>query len=126
MADAHESQPPAEDFIGEPITPVPGTGDARAMARGGPGLPRRFRWRGEEYEVAEVLETHRTLGPCTHGSGEQYVRKHWFTFRTSGGEVMTVYCDRRPRRGASPKARWWLVTLGVRGGGPPGPPPRGT
>jgi phosphoribosylglycinamide formyltransferase-1 len=103
----------AEQFIGEPITPVPETADARTMARGGPGLPRRFVWRGREVAVEAVLETRRSLGPCTSGSGERYVRKHWFTVRTTSGETMTLYFDRQPRRGKSPKARWWLYSLKV-------------
>jgi hypothetical protein len=102
---------PAERFIGEPVTPVAGMADARAMARGGPGLPRRFLWRGREYEVAAVLAARRTLGPCTSGSGEMYVRKHWFTIRTTSGETMTMYFDRQPRRRKSVKARWWLYSL---------------
>lgn len=100
-----------EQFVSEPVTPVAGTGDARGMAQGGPGLPRRFRWRGREYEVEAVLETHRTLGPCRSGSGEQYVRRHWFTVRTTTGETMTLYFDRQARRGSRPRARWWLYSL---------------
>jgi len=101
----------AGGFVGEPIVPVPGTADTRTMARGGPGLPRRFLWRGRPYEVEAVLERHRTLGPCTSGSGEMYVRKHWFTLRTTGGEIMSIYFDRQPRRGRSAKARWWLFSI---------------
>ncbi len=100
-----------ERFVSEPVTPVEGTGDAGMMSRGGPGLPRRFVWRGREYEVEALLETHRTLGPCTSGSDERYVRRHWFTVRTATGETMTLYFDRQARRGHSPKARWWLYTV---------------
>jgi hypothetical protein len=106
-----KEQGPAEQFIGEPITPVRETADARTMARGGPGLPTRFVWRGRTIEVEAVLATRRSLGPCTSGSGEMYVRKHWFTVRTASGETMTLYFDRQPRRGKSPKARWWLYSL---------------
>jgi len=97
-------------FVGDPIKPVPGTADATMMARGLPGLPRKFVWRGRQVEVAEVLGTRRTLGPCRHGSGEKYVRRHWFTVRTTDGATMTLYCDRQARRGQSAKARWWLFT----------------
>lgn len=113
--DASDEPGPPERFISEPITPVAGTSDRRGMARGAPGLPRRFRWRGKEYEVEAVLETRRSLGPCKSGSPEQYVRKHWFTVRTTSGETMTLYFDRQPRRGHSPKARWWLYTLWAEG-----------
>ena len=101
----------ADQFVGERIAPIPGAADARAMAAGAPGLPRRFTWRGKEYEVQAVLATRRELGPCRSGSPEQYVRKHWFTIRTTGGDRMQVYCDRQPRRGKNPKARWWLFTV---------------
>jgi len=100
----------AEQFVGEPVAPVPATGDARMMARGGPGLPRQFTWRGTTYEVEAVLETHRTLGPCTSGSGEQYVRKHWYEVQTASGARMKLYFERQPRPGKSKRARWWLFT----------------
>jgi hypothetical protein len=100
-------------FIGEPIKPVAGMFHAGMMARGTPGLPRRLTWRGEEHEVAAILEVRRTLGPCTSGSGEMYVRRHWFTVRTTAGITMTLYCDRQTRRGQSPKARWWLFSADV-------------
>lgn len=106
-----------ERFVGEPIRPVASTGDAAMMVRGGPGLPRRFWLPGRQYEVEAILQTHRTAGPCTSGSAERYVRKHWFTFRTTTGETMTVYFDRQARRGLSPKARWWLFSMT---GSPPG------
>jgi len=101
----------ARRFIGEPIRPVAGSGDAAAMAQGEPGLPSRFRWRDAEFEVAAVLDRWRETGPCTSGSGERYVRKHWWRLRTVSGEEMEIYCDRQPRRGRNPKARWWLFTV---------------
>ena len=99
------------DFIGDPITPVTGTADARAMAQGAPGLPARVIWCGREYRVAAILRTWKELGPCTSGGPERYVRKHWFAVRTTTGEEMQIYCDRQPRRGRNPKARWWLFTI---------------
>jgi len=35
--------------------------------------------------------------------------------RTTTGEEMQIYCDRQPRRGKSPKARWWLFTIRAQG-----------
>lgn len=99
-----------EHFVGEPVAPVPGTGDALQASRGGPGLPQRFIWRGTEYEVAAVLKTWRETGPCTSGSPEQYVRKHWFTVRTTSGEEMTLYFERQARSSHERKKRWWLFT----------------
>jgi len=100
-----------EHFIGEAVEPDAATFDTKAMAAGGPGLPRRFTWRGTTYEVAEVLKTWRETGPCTSGSPEQYVRKHWFEVRAASGEVMTLYFERQARSGRERKRRWWLFTL---------------
>jgi len=102
-------------FIGEPIEPVGGTMSARRMSRGEPGLPRRFRWRDADYEVAEVLEQWKDTGPCRHGSGEQYVRKHWYRVRTTDGAEMALYFERQPRSSRERARRWWLHTV-VRGG----------
>ncbi|MFA6135462.1 MAG: DUF6504 family protein [Phycisphaerae bacterium] len=67
-----------QEFIGEPLTPVPLTGDAVAMARGEPGLPGRFRWRDQTYRVAGVIGVWKTCGPCRNGGGEMYLRRHWY------------------------------------------------
>lgn len=99
-----------EQFVSEAIEPVAGTGDAARMARGEPGLPRQFRWRGETVTVTGVLRTWRETGDCRHGSGEQYVRKHWFEVATDGGVKMTIYFERQPRSG-NKKDRWWLFSV---------------
>lgn len=106
----------AEQFICEPLTPVAGTGDAAAMAAGGPGLPARFVWRGTEYRVVSVVRTWKTTGPCRHGSSEIYLRRHWYTVVTDPPAEMTVYCDRQARDRRHPKARWWLYTVAKRRG----------
>jgi hypothetical protein len=106
-------EPMRERFVGEPVEPVPGTGDAHRASRGSPGLPQRFRWRGTEYEVAEVLKTWRETGAMKgspRGRGEQYVRKHWFTVRTASGDRMTLYFERQARRARDRKRRWWLFS----------------
>jgi len=102
---------PSERLISAAIRPLAGTFDTAMMSRGGPGLPRAFVWRGRTYEVEALLETHRTLGPCTSGADEMYVRRHWFTVRTTTGETMILYFDRQPQRGKSPKVRWWLYSI---------------
>jgi len=107
-----------EQLIAEAITPVRGTMAAAGMARGEPGLPMRFAWRGREYAVAEVLGRWKETGPCHHGSGERYVRKHWFEFRTEDGCVMKVYFERQPRSAREKHKRWWLHTV------VPPPPPQ--
>ena len=98
-------------FICEPLTPVAGTADTTAMARGEPGLPKRFTWRGREYRVVDVVRTWKTTGPCTSGADEQYVRRHWYTIRTDPPMTMTVYCDRQSKDRKHPKARWWVYTI---------------
>ena len=70
--------PMAEQFVSAAIQPVAGTFDAARMSAGEPGLPRQFRWKSQTIQIARVLKTWRETGPCHHGSGERYVRKHWF------------------------------------------------
>ena len=105
----------SERFVSAVLRPDPGTVDTVRMSTGEPGLPRQFRWGQQTLEIARVLKTWRETGPCHHGSGERYVRKHWFAVRTTTGEEMQIYCDRQPRRGRNPKARWWLFTIRAQG-----------
>ncbi len=104
----------AEDevFVGDPLEPKAGTFDAAAMGAGGPGLARRFLWRGEAVEVAAVLRTWKETGPMkgARSGGEQYVRKHWFEVRTTGGEVLTLYVERQARTARETRRRWWLFS----------------
>jgi phosphoribosylglycinamide formyltransferase-1 len=100
-----------EILISESITPVLGTMDVSAMTRGEPGLPGKFIWRGKEYEVAEVIEQWKDTGPCWSGSGERYVRKHWFRVKTTDGSVMKFYFERQARSRALAKKRWWLHSV---------------
>jgi hypothetical protein len=97
-----------EQFVSEAIEPKAGTFEASAMARGEPGLPTEFTWRGARYVVAEVLSTWKT---STADRGEMYLRRHWFRVRTAGGERMTLYCERQAKNAKRPKARWWLYTI---------------
>jgi len=101
--------------VGEQIRPVAGAIGTLGMTRREPGLPRRFTWRGEHYEVADVLERWKETGPCTSGSDERYVRKHWYRIRTTGGREMKVYFERQARRGRQQKSRWWLYTVAPAG-----------
>jgi hypothetical protein len=98
-----------EQFIGEAIRPVAETLDAARMSAGGPGLPRQFRWRSEIVNITQVLGTWRETGPCRHGSGEQYVRKHWFEVQTDSGMKMKIYFERQAQS-ANKKNRWWLFS----------------
>lgn len=111
MHEAKEAYGEVQQLISEAIRPVPGSFDAGFMSRGVPGVPREFFWRKQKYVVTQVMSTWRTTGPCRHGSGERYVRRHWFEIRTLSGEVMTLYFD----KGTSGKRKemgWFLYALG--------------
>jgi len=99
-------------FISEPIEPEAGTFDARVMARGEPGLPGHFTWRGVRYAVADVIEEWKS-SQREGGSGELYLRRHWYKVRTDPPAVMTLYCERQPggRTRAAAKRRWWVYTV---------------
>ena len=99
-----------EQFISEAIEPEAGSFEAGAMARGEPGLPRRFVWRGEGYAVGDVLEQWVTSVP-ERGGGEVYLRRHWWRVRTECGRVMKLYCERQPKPGKTARRRWYLYTL---------------
>jgi phosphoribosylglycinamide formyltransferase-1 len=99
-----------KEFVSEPVIPAVGSFDVSPMTAGEPGLPLRFSWRGRGYEVARVLDKWRTTGPCKHGSGEQYVRRHWFRVETTDGSQMELYFDRQPRT-THRLQRWWLATV---------------
>jgi uncharacterized protein DUF6504 len=94
-------------FVSEPLIPEPGTGSVDAMARGEPGLPRAFIWRGRRFEVARVLESGKAHG---EDRGDVYVRKHWYDVETTTGEKMRIYFDRNPGpgRAKSLERRWWV------------------
>lgn len=97
-----------EQFVSESIEPVAGTADLAGMSRGEPGLPHRFVWRGETYEVASVAETWKSSTPS---AGEMYLRRHWYRIMTVSGDRMTLYCERQSKNRNKPKARWWLYSI---------------
>ncbi len=102
-------------FVSEPLTPLGESFDTAGMSRGEPGLPQRFRWRKQEWEVGEVLDRWKKYGDCRHGSGERYVRQHGFRLRTTEGTVLTV-CFQRSfgRTKSQPRSRWWVQTAEAR------------
>jgi hypothetical protein len=103
---------PAEQFISEPIVVLSGPADGAAMARGEPGLPSIFTWRDQRFEIVEVLERWKESGACRHGSGERYLRKHWYKVRTDDQQIMTLYFERQARSKSQSKKRWWLYCRG--------------
>jgi len=92
-------------FVSEAMTPAPGSGSVEAMARGEPGLPRVFLWRGERFEVARVLDQGKSHG---EDRGDVYVRKHWYEVETTSGLRMRLYFDRNPGKSGSRESRWWV------------------
>ncbi|UCD19156.1 MAG: cytoplasmic protein [candidate division WOR-3 bacterium] len=99
-----------EIFVSEIITPVKGTFDTKAMSRGEPGFPSKFRWRKKEYVVAEVAEKWKETTPCKSGGREKYVRKHWYKIVTTNGLTMKVYFERKSMSKGQAMKRWWLYS----------------
>lgn len=99
---------PAEQFVSEPIEPTAASGDVLAMSRGEPGLPHRFTWRDQRFEIAHVLSTWKT---STRERGDLYLRRHWFQIATTCGRHMKLYCERQTKTRGKPKSRWWLYTI---------------
>ncbi len=97
-------------FVSEAIVPVMATADAKTVASGAPGVPREFEWRDEPLCIANVLRTWRETEPCSHGSAERYVRKHWFEVQTGAGLRAKIYFERRAR-GRKRTERWWLFSM---------------
>ena len=98
-----------EEFVSEPLAPAGAGVDTARMALGEPGLPEAFRWRDHTVAVAALVRAWRETGPCTSGSGERYVRKHWFEIETAGEGTWKVYFERQSRGGRG-AARWWLYS----------------
>ena len=100
---------PITQFISEPIRPVASSIDTASMAIGTPSLPRQFHWRDEQLEVAQVAGSWRESGPCSHGSGEVYAKKHWFEVTMTDGRFAKLYYERQAR--GKRLERWWLYTI---------------
>ena len=79
------------------------------MSTGGPGLPKEFIWRKETVSVVSILRTWKETGPCHHGSGEMYVRKHWFEVATQNHGTIKIYFERQARKLQA--QRWWLYSV---------------
>lgn len=101
----------SETLISESITPKPGSFDTSMMARGGPGIPRVFTWRGKDYHVLGVIDTWTGRQPGKGMDREYtYIRKHYYRIKTTTGETMTLQFDRKPQ-GARGRDRWSLFSL---------------
>ena len=95
-----------EQFVSEAVTPWRGSADASAMARGEPGLPKGFDWRGQPYRVEKLLATWKTSAK-EGGTGELYLRRHWYRAITDPPAEVVLYCLRQARPG---RRRWFLYT----------------
>lgn len=102
---------PMAELISESITPHAGTFDTTRMARGEPGLPTGFTWRGKLVNVVEELGAWKQSAREGGAAGELYLRRHYFRLRMSDDSVWTVYFVRQTPRSGSPKNRWFLYTL---------------
>ena len=98
-------------FVSEPLTPLDGSFDTALMAQGEPGLPHHFRWRKKEWHVSVILEKWKDHGDCTHGSGERYVRRHFYRVQTAEGPVLRIYFQRTFGRGRRTPCRWWIASI---------------
>ena len=98
-----------EHFIGESIRPVEGTIDPAQMAIGEPGLPAAFTWGRKTVEITTVLRKWKESGACSHGSGERYLRKHWWEVETGTHGRLKLYFQRQPK-GGKIKDRWVLYS----------------
>lgn len=99
-------------FFSEPLKPITATCSSQRMAGGEPGLSQEFKWREERIRVSHVLREWRETGPCRHGSGERYVRKHWYEIEDSCGRVLRIYFERHCRSRCR-KDRWYLFSMAV-------------
>jgi hypothetical protein len=99
-----------ERFISETLKPSTASFDSGRMATGEPGLPREFIWRGASFRIVNIQREWRETGPCRHGSGEQYVRKHWYQVEDDQGRILKIYFT-RSTKGRSAKACWQLFSL---------------
>jgi hypothetical protein len=102
----------SEKLISEAVDPLfDGEASDTPLVVGEPLVPTALVWRGATYPVLKVLSAGKGLGPCTHGSGEQYVHKHWYRFETTDSVVLRVYFERRPRARGKKAKRWWLYSI---------------
>jgi Domain of unknown function (DUF6504) len=71
--------------------------------------PRRFTWRGEVHDVAEVLNERvdAGFGGLPRRSRKWYTRRHrrYFIVRDKKGDLFEMYLDYSNRQ----KLSWWLV-----------------
>ncbi len=100
------------ELISEAITPEGPSADSARMARGEPGLPKAFTWRGESFGVVrEVSAWKESSREGARAGGELYLRRHYFKLKMTSGDLWTIYFVRQSPRSGNPKNRWFLYTI---------------
>ena len=94
-------------FVSEKISPVAGSADISALARGEASMPSAFVWRGQRFDVARTVDKRKALGK---DRGDVYVRRHYYEIETADALRMTIYFDRNPSD-HSKRKQWWLYTV---------------
>ena len=106
-------------FIGEPIVAIY---DSPPVLEKKPGCPDGFKWRGEEFRVAEMLnEWHdyqrrgrmaRNMQPdhmrTASRRGSRGVGLDYYRVVTSSGQIFDIYFDRSPKDTDDRKGNWFL------------------
>jgi hypothetical protein len=106
-------------FIAEPIEVE---FDAPPTLEKKPGVPDRFLWREEEYQVVELLgewHDYRRRGRAARNMQPQHAQRaartgswgvgqDYYRVRTAVGRIFDLYYDRAPRDASQRKGSWHL------------------
>ena len=97
------------EFVSESIEPR-GSIDRAPMGRGEPGLPEAFAWRDGLFRIEAVVQAWKASSPEGGGSGNVYLRRHYYRLRMEGGDIWTVYFLRQAPRSGRAERRWFLYS----------------
>lgn len=111
--------PTQRRFIGEPIQPE---FHGQPLLAKRTGCPVAFQWRGERFSVTELLaewHDYTRRGRMTDNltpahamaasrRGSRGVGRDYFTVRTEGGRIFTLYYDRAPKDSTDHSGEWFL------------------
>jgi hypothetical protein len=116
--------PPSRCFLAEPIE-AEFSGQPLLLKK--TGCPAAFRWRGERFEVTDVLREWHAYGrrgrmadnmSPAHAAaamrrGSYGVGRDYYTVRTAGGRVFTIYYDRAVKDASNALGEWILLEEGT-------------
>jgi hypothetical protein len=109
---SHRAEPA---FISETIDVLPGDFDPALMAIGLASPPRAFTWRGERFEITQIVSHVKQSTPEGGTENkERYLRRQVFEVQLSTGQIASIYIERDHRRGSgrnSTQRRWFLYTM---------------